>query len=120
MSLTSRSNCGPAAGEMKTCFVEGCGRQVVARGMCRRCYNEHWEKGLLSQAPRVERRPEEQLTEHFDVRLKKAEASHLTRLARIRGQTFAAILRTAVTEYLEKYPLEMGGTNPPPPNPLAR
>ena len=103
VSLVSRSNCGPAAGEMKLCAIQGCNRPIVARGLCRRCYNQRWAQGALGDTPRVETRPEEQLSQHFDVRLKAAEGASLTRLARVTGRTLASVLREATLEYLERH-----------------
>ena len=59
-------------------------------------------KDSLAALPRVERRKEEQLSQHFDVRLKEAEAAALSRLARASGKTFSSMLREATLEYLRR------------------
>ena len=96
------SNAGPAAAEMKECSEVDCGRRAVARGLCYNCYRKRWARNELGSAPRVERRPEEQLSQHFDVRLKEAEASALSRVARATGKTYASLLREATLEYLSR------------------
>ena len=95
---------GPAAREMKTCSA-GCERPAVARGLCRRCYNEHWERDQLGNAPRVEKVAAEQLSNYFGFRLKELEGAHVLKLCRVSGRSGSALLREAVLEYLAKFPI---------------
>lgn len=88
---------GPAARELTYCYVGGCERQAVARGLCSTHYHKAWRKDEL---PMRTRKSEPLVRE--TVWVVKDLATKLRKLSRTSGRTVSDICREAIANYVKQ------------------
>lgn len=85
---------GPAPTELRGCYVLGCTKEAVARGLCPSCYHTAWKRGQLPA--RTKATPLVPRKTWMSVELDRS----LRKLSRITGKTCSEIIREALTKHL--------------------
>ncbi|TAL42418.1 MAG: hypothetical protein EPN91_08545 [Salinibacterium sp.] len=91
---------GPAPNDLLYCFMKdadgkSCEERALARGMCRRHYQQRWNKDQLPAKPKKPK------TVSFTVRLPEKMHAALTKQSRGTGKTLITLIENAVSTQLQ-------------------